>query len=103
MVKVHCQLPIRSYSFGGPKLSITGGTGPGFEFGINVTGTTYSFQNRSNGTGYTTADTIVCAGNLMGGATANDLYLRVVAVDGAGGIIDVRVEGSDESSVPRCI
>ena len=53
------------------------------------------------GTGYTTADTIVCAGTNLGGASpANDLYLRVVAVDGAGGIIDVRVEGSDESSVP---
>ena len=93
---------IRSYSFGGSNLAFTGGTGSGFEFGINVTGTTYSFQSSGvPGTGYTTADTIVCAGNLMGGATpANDLYLRVVAVDGAGGIIDVRVEGSDESSVP---
>jgi len=93
---------IRSYSFGGSNLAFTGGTGSGFEFGINVTGTTYSFQSSGTpGTGYTTADTIVCAGNLMGGATpANDLYLRVVAVDGAGGIIDVRVEGSDESSVP---
>ena len=93
---------IRSYSFGGSNLAFTGGTGSGFEFGINVSGTTYSFQSSGvPGTGYTTADTIVCAGNLMGGATpANDLYLRVVAVDGAGGIIDVRVEGSDESSVP---
>ena len=93
---------VRSYSFGGSNLAFTGGTGSGFEFGINVTGTTYSFQSSGTpGTGYTTADTIVCAGNLMGGASpANDLYLRVVAVDGAGGIIDVRVEGSDESSVP---
>ena len=92
----------RSYSFGGSNLSFTGGSGSGFEFGINVNGTTYSFQGSGTpGTGYTTADTIVCAGSNMGGASpANDLYLRVVATDGAGGIIDVRVEGSDESSVP---
>ena len=92
----------RSYSFGGSNLSYTGGTGSGFEFGINVNGTTYSFQGGGTyGTGYTTADTIVCAGTNMGGASpANDLYLRVVAVNGVGGIIDVRVEGSDESSVP---
>lgn len=92
----------RSYSFGGVNLAFTGGTGTGFEFGINVSGTTYSFQSSGTpGTGYTTADTIVCAGNLMGGATpANDLYLRVVSVDGTGGITDVRVEGSDESTIP---
>ena len=92
----------RSYSFGGSNLSFTGGSGSGFEFGINVNGTTYSFQGSGTpGSGYTTADTIVCAGSNMGGASpANDLYLRVVATDGAGGIIDVRVEGADESSVP---
>jgi len=92
----------RSYSFGGSNLAFTGGSGSGFEFNIDVVGTTYNFMSAGTpGTGYNTADTIVCAGNLMGGATpANDLYLRVVAVDGAGGIIDVRVEGSDLSSVP---
>ena len=92
----------RSYSFGGSNLAFTGGTGSGFEFSIDVVGTTYNFMSAGTpGTGYTTADTIVCAGTNMGGASpTNDLYLRVVAVDGAGGIIDVRVEGSDESSVP---
>ena len=92
---------IRSYSFGGAGLSFSGGSGSGFEFSVNVTGTTYSIQIQQNGTGYNTADAIVCTGDLMGGATpANDLYLRVVDVDGAGGILDVRVEGADESSVP---
>ena len=92
----------RSYSFGGSNLAFTGGTGSGFEFGINVNNTTYVFQGAGTpGTGYTTADTIVCAGSNMGGASpANDLYLRVVAVNGTGGIIDVRLEGSDESTTP---
>ena len=92
----------RSYSFGGSNLAFTGGTGSGFEFSIDVVGTTYNYMSAGTpGTGYTTADTIVCAGTNLGGTSpTNDLYLRVVAVDGAGGIIDVRVEGSDESSVP---
>ena len=92
----------RSYSFGGSNLAFTGGSGSGLEFGINVNGTTYTYQpSGSDGTGYTTADTLVCAGNLLGGATpANDLYLRVVSVNGVGAITDVRLEGSDVSSVP---
>ena len=92
----------RSYSFGGSNLAFTGGTGSAFEFSINVNNTTYSIQYTGiPGTGYTTADTLVCAGTLLGGASpANDLYLRVVSVDGAGGITDVRLEGADESSVP---
>ena len=92
----------RSYSFGGSNLAFTGGTGSAFEFSINVNDTTYSIQYTGvPGTGYTTADTLVCAGTLLGGASpANDLYLRVVSVDGAGGITDVRLEGADESSVP---
>ena len=92
----------RSYSFGGSNLAFTGGSGSAFEFGINVNDTTYSIQYTGvPGTGYTTADTLVCAGTLLGGASpANDLYLRVVSTDGSGGITDVRLEGSDESSVP---
>ena len=43
----------------------------------------------------------VITGNKLGGASpANDVYLRVVSVNGTGGITDVRVEGSDESSTP---
>ena len=92
----------RNYSFGGGNLSFTGGSGTGFEFSINVTGTTYSIQYAGNaGTGYNTADTLVCAGSDMGGASpANDLYLRVVSTDGVGGITDVRLEGADVSSIP---
>ena len=92
----------RNYSFGGGNLTFTGGSGSNFEFSINVNGTTYSIQyGGSAGTGYNTADTLVCAGTDMGGASpANDLYLRVVSVDGVGGITDVRLEGADVSSVP---
>ena len=92
----------RNYSFGGSNLSFTGGSGSAFEFAINVDNTTYSIQYTGvPGTGYTTADTLVCAGTNLGGASpANDVYLRVVSTDGVGGITDVRIEGSDESSVP---
>ena len=92
----------RNYSFGGSNLSYTGGTGTGFESSITVNGTTNTWQGAGTpGTGYTTADTTVCAGSNMGAASpANDLHFRVVAVHGAGGIIDVRVAGSDESSAP---
>ena len=62
----------------------------------------YSYQSfGQDGTGYTTADTLVCSGALLGGASpANDVYLRVVSVSAVGAITDVRVEGSDESTVP---
>ncbi len=90
-----------SYQFGGAGLSFTGGSGTGHEFTINVSGTEYSYQISQNGTGYNTADTLVCSGSDMGGASpANDLYLRVVSVDATGGITDVRLEGADISSVP---
>ena len=93
-----------SYSFGPSALSFTGGSGTDFAFNMNrVTGASasYNIQITANGTGYNTADTLVITGNKLGGATtANDVYLRVVSVDGAGGITDVRVEGSDESTLP---
>jgi hypothetical protein len=92
---------IRSYQFGGAGLPFTGGSGSGLEFSINVDNTSYSFQLSQSGSGYNTADTIVVTGDNLGGATpGNDVYLRVVAVDGTGGILDVRVEGADESSIP---
>lgn len=91
----------RSYQFGGAGLSFSGGSGTGFEFSVNVTGTEYSWQLSQSGSGYNTADAIVVTGDQMGGTTpTNDLYLRVVAVDGTGGIIDVRLEGADISSIP---
>ena len=92
----------RSYSFGGSDLAFTGGTGSGIQFAINVNSGAYSYQSfGQDGTGYTTADTLVCSGALMGGSSpANDVYLRVVSVNGVGAITDVRVEGSDESTVP---
>jgi len=92
---------IRQYQFGGVGLAFTGGSGTGVEFNISVTDTTYGIQFSQAGTGYNTADTLVCLGSDMGGTSpTNDLYLRVVATDGAGGIIDVRLEGADESSIP---
>ena len=92
----------RSYSFGGSDLAFTGGSGSGIQFAINVTSGAYSYQSfGQDGTGYTTADTLVCSGALMGGASpANDVYLRVVSVSAVGAITDVRVEGSDESTTP---
>ena len=92
----------RSYSFGGSDLAFTGGSGSGIQFGINVNSGVYSYQSfGQDGTGYTTADTLVCSGALLGGASpANDVYLRVVSVSAVGAITDVRVEGSDESTVP---
>ena len=91
----------RQYQFGGVNTAFTGGSGTGFEFSINITGTEYSIQYSQAGTGYNTADTIVCQGSDMGGSSpTNDLYIRVVAVDGSGGIIDARLEGVDISSVP---
>ena len=85
-------------------LTYTGGTGSGFTFSINKTigaSAGLSVQISQNGSGYNTADTIVITGNKLGGASpANDVYLRVVSVNGTGGITDVRVEGSDESSTP---
>ena len=85
-------------------LTYTGGTGSGFTFSINKTigaSAGLSVQISQNGSGYNTADTIVITGNKFGGASpANDVYLRVVSVNGTGGITDVRVEGSDESSTP---
>ena len=91
----------RQYQFGGVGLSYTGGSGSGFEFSINVIGTEYSIQYSIPGTGYNTADTIVCSGTDMGGTSpTNDLYLRVVATDPSGGVLDVRLEGSDISSIP---
>ncbi len=92
-----------NYSFGPSALTFSGGSGTDFAFNINkVTGASasYSIQISSNGSGYNTADTLVITGNKLGGATtANDLYLRVVSVDGSGGITDVRLEGSDESTL----
>jgi len=92
----------RSYSFGGSDLAFTGGSGSGIQFAINVTSGVYSYQSfGQDGTGYTTADTLICSGALMGGSSpANDVYLRVVSVNGVGGITDVRVEGADESTTP---
>ena len=94
-----------SYAFGGVGgATFGGGSGSGFEFSITKnTGSSasYSYMPTDGGTGYNTADTIVCSGADLGGASpANDLYLRVVSVDGNGGITDVRLEGSDESSLP---
>ena len=91
----------RNYSFGGSNTAFTGGSGTGFEFSINVDGTTYSIQYAGTpGTGYNTADTLVCSGTDMGGASpANDLYLRIVSTDAVGGVTDVRLEGADESSI----
>ncbi|MBR19771.1 MAG: hypothetical protein CMA64_06450 [Euryarchaeota archaeon] len=93
-----------SYSFGGSGLSFTGGSGGGFEFQINKTVSTSAsimVQLQQTGTGYNTADVIVCSGANLGGASpANDIYLRVVSVNGQGGITDVRAEGSDESTAP---
>ena len=91
----------RSYSFGGANISFTGGSGSGVEFNIDVNGTVYSYQNTAPGTGYNTADVLVCSGTDLGGASpANDLYLRVVSTNPTGGITDVRLEGADLSSVP---
>ena len=94
-----------SYQFGGTGgASFTGGSGSNFEFNISKTtgaSTQYSYMVSNGGTGYNTADTIVCSGTDLGGSSpTNDLYLRVVSIDGNGGITDVRLEGSDESSVP---
>ena len=94
-----------SYSFGGVGgASFGGGSGSNFEFNISKTtgaSSTYTYQVSNGGTGYNTADTIVCVGTDLGGATpANDLYLRVVSIDQNGGITDVRLEGADESSIP---
>ena len=94
-----------NYSFGGAGgASFTGGSGSNFEFQIDKqVGATssYSIMLSNGGTSYNTADVIVCAGTDLGGASpANDLYLRVVAVDGNGGITDVRLEGQDISSAP---
>ena len=85
-------------------LTFTGGSGSGFVFAINKnvgSSPSLQLQIQQNGTGYNTADTFVITGNKLGGATpANDVYLRVVSVDGSGGVTDVRVEGSDESTAP---
>ena len=92
-----------SFSFGPSALSFTGGSGTDLEFQVSVqtgAGAAYQVQIQSGGTGYNTADTIVCSGNDLGGTSpANDLYLRVVSIDGSGSITDVRAEGADESTV----
>ena len=55
---------------------------------------------QNGGTGFNTADVIVCSGADLGGSSpANDLYLRVVSIDGTGRITDVRAEGADESTI----
>ena len=94
-----------NYSFGGAGgASFTGGSGSSFEFQIDKqvgATTSYGIMLSNGGSSYNTADVIVCAGTDLGGASpANDLYLRVVAVDGNGGITDVRLEGQDISSAP---
>ena len=94
-----------NYSFGGAGgASFTGGSGSSFEFQIDKqvgATTSYGIMLSNGGSSYNTADVIVCSGTDLGGASpANDLYLRVVAVDGNGGITDVRLEGQDISSAP---
>lgn len=92
---------VRNYQFGGAGLSFSGGSGTGLEFSIDVTGTTYSVQITQAGSGYNTADVITALGTQLGGASpANDIYLRVNDTDPSGGILGVRLEGSDLSSVP---
>ena len=94
-----------NYSFGGAGgATFSGGSGSNFEFQIDKTvgaSTGYSIMLSNGGSAYNTADVIICAGTDLGGASpANDLYIRVVSVDGNGGITDVRLEGQDISSAP---
>ena len=95
------QTSLISYQFDNDtpgNLTFTGGSGSGFVFSINKNvgaSPILQVQISQNGTGYNTADTFVITGDKLGGATpANDVYLRVVSVNGSGGVTDVRVEGS---------
>ena len=93
----------KSYSFGASALSYTGGSGSNLDFQVSIqTGPSaaYQVQIQNGGTGFNTADVIVCSGADLGGSSpANDLYLRVVSIDGTGRITDVRAEGADESTI----
>ena len=95
--------PTPGSSFGASALSYTGGSGSNLDFQVSIqtgVGAAYQVQIQNGGTGFNTADVIVCScADLGGSSPANDLYLRVVSIDGTGRITDVRAEGADESTI----
>ena len=89
----------RNYSFGGTNIAFTGGSGTGFEFNVTASSGGYSVQIAQPGSGYTTADTITCAGTDLGGISpTNNLVLRINEVGASGEVIGFRIEGPDVSS-----
>ena len=89
----------RLYGFNPSELTYTGGSGTGFEFSVTASSGSYSVQISAAGTGYTTADTITCAGTDLGGISpTNDLILRINDVGASGEVLGFRIEGPDVSS-----
>ena len=73
----------------------TSGAGTLATFNVTRTGTVYSATVNNIGVNYLQNDTLVFAGNILGGTSpANDCTLTVNSVDGNGGILTFTVTGT---------
>lgn len=68
------------------------GTATNATFDVTVTAGEYAAALNNTGSGYSAGDTLKILGSVLGGTdVTNDLFLNVVAVDGAGGITNIEI------------